>query len=134
MLGLVIIWPRKRLPNWFNNLGKYRMPFGVKSAPVRKARLRFMTFKEVPMNDGESRDWKQLLDEIMSETDKKTIEKKTFELETALVLRSQQIHSDGGTAAERTAIKDATNKLLRVKVEKLGYPIRPEIPKPRQRQ
>jgi hypothetical protein len=75
------------------------------------------------MKDGDSTSWKQLLDEILSETDKATIEKKTFDLETALVLRSQQLHSEGGTEAERTAIKNATNSLLRVKIEKLGYPI-----------
>jgi hypothetical protein len=80
------------------------------------------------MNDGDSSTkWKQLLDEVMKETDKAILEKKTLEIETALVLRSQQLHSHGGTEAERNAIKAATRSLLKIKIEKLGFPMDSEF-------
>jgi hypothetical protein len=76
------------------------------------------------MTDGESRtEWKQLLEEVLAETDKAKIELKAQELENALFIRSQEMHLFGGTEVERESIKVATQKLLRVKVEKLGYPL-----------
>jgi hypothetical protein len=80
------------------------------------------------MNDGETRtEWKQLLEEVLTETDIATIEKKAQELENVLFIRAQEIHMWGGTDEERQGMKDATNKLLRVKIEKLGYPIDPKF-------
>jgi hypothetical protein len=80
------------------------------------------------MNDGESTtQWKNLLEEMLAETDKAKIELKAQELENAIFMRSQEIHMWGATEVERESIKDATNKLLRVKVEKLGYPVDPKF-------
>jgi hypothetical protein len=76
------------------------------------------------MTDGESRtEWKQLLDEVLAETDHAKIELKAQELENALFIRTQEMHEYGGTDVERESIKVAIQKLLRVKVEKLGYPM-----------
>jgi hypothetical protein len=80
------------------------------------------------MNDGESRtEWKQLLEELLAETDKAKMELKAQKLENAIFIRSQEIHMWGATEVERESIKDAIRKLLKVKVEKLGYPMDPKF-------
>ena len=80
------------------------------------------------MNDGESRtEWKQLLEELLAETDKAKMELKSQKLENAIFIRSQEIHMWGATEVERESIKDAIRKLLKLKVEKLGYPIDPNF-------
>jgi hypothetical protein len=80
------------------------------------------------MNVGETRtEWKQLLEEVLAETDTAMIEKKAQELENALFIRSQEIHMYGGTDAERESMKAAAQTLLEVKVKKLGYPIDPKF-------
>jgi hypothetical protein len=63
---------------------------------------------------------------VLAETDEKQIEQKSQELENALFIRAQEIPQNGGNIAERESMRDATNKLLRVKIEKLGYPIDPK--------
>jgi hypothetical protein len=76
------------------------------------------------MNDEKGSDWKRLLDEVMAETDKQKLEGLTQQLENALFQRSQKLEAgDGSTEVERQAIKAAIAKLLRVKVEKLGFPM-----------
>jgi hypothetical protein len=78
-----------------------------------------------PMTEGESsKKWKELLDEVMAETDKEKLEGLAQQLENALFLRSQELETgSGSTEVERQAIKVAIDKLLRVKVEKLGFPM-----------
>jgi uncharacterized circularly permuted ATP-grasp superfamily protein len=76
------------------------------------------------MNDGETRtEWKQLLDEVMAETDKAKLEQKAIELETALFMRGQELALDGAAEVERKSLQDAIQKLLRVRVERLGFPM-----------
>jgi hypothetical protein len=82
-----------------------------------------------PMTEGESsKNWKELLDEVMAETDKEKLEGLAQQLENALFLRSQELETgSGSTEVEREAIKVAIDKLLRVKVEKLGFPMDPKL-------
>lgn len=79
------------------------------------------------MKNTKSSDWKRLLDEVMVETDKQKLEALAQQLETALFLRSQELEANGSTDVERKAVKVAIDKLLRVKVEKLGFPMDPKI-------
>jgi hypothetical protein len=81
------------------------------------------------MTEGESsKNWKELLDDVMAETDKEKLEGLAQQLENALFLRSQELEAgDGSTEVERQAIKVAIDKLLRVKVEKLGFPMDPKL-------
>jgi hypothetical protein len=82
-----------------------------------------------PMTEGESsKNWKELLDEVMAEADKEKLEGLAQQLENALFLRSQELEAgSGSTEGERLAIKAAIDKLLRVKVEKLGFPMDPKL-------
>jgi hypothetical protein len=76
------------------------------------------------MNKGTNSDWARLLDELLAETDKKKLEDLSQQLENALFLRSQELEAGNGASdVERQAIKVAIDKLLRVKVEKLGFPM-----------
>jgi hypothetical protein len=76
------------------------------------------------MNKETNSDWKRLLDELLAETDKKKLETLAQQLENALFLRSQELEAgNGSTDVERQSIKVAIDKLLRVKVEKLGFPM-----------
>jgi hypothetical protein len=79
---------------------------------------------EARMKGDKGSDWKRLLDELLVETDKQKLESLAQQLETALFLRSQEIEAGNGSSdVERQAIKVAIDKLLRVKVEKLGFPM-----------
>jgi hypothetical protein len=76
------------------------------------------------MNNDNGSTWKRLLDELLAETDKKKLESLAQQLENALFLRSQELEAGNGSSdVERQAIKVAIDKLLRVKVEKLGFPM-----------
>jgi hypothetical protein len=76
------------------------------------------------MNGEKGSDWKRLLSEVLAETDKQKLEGLAQQLENALFLRSQELEAgNGSTDEERQAIKIAIDKLLRVKVEKLGFPM-----------
>jgi hypothetical protein len=47
------------------------------------------------MCDYKESDWKRLLDEMVTETDRTTLEEKAVELENALFLRGQELPVDG---------------------------------------
>lgn len=79
------------------------------------------------MNNNKGSDWIGLLEELLAATDKREIELKAEELENVLFLRAQEMQVDGGTEVERQGIKEAAQKLLKVRVEKLGFPLGPNI-------
>jgi hypothetical protein len=79
------------------------------------------------MNNNEASDWIGLLEELLAATDKREMESKAEELENVLFLRAQEIQRNGGTEVERQGLKEATRKLLKVRVEKLGFPLDPNI-------
>jgi hypothetical protein len=77
------------------------------------------------MNNNEGSDWKRLLEELLVASDPREIEMKAEELENVLFLRAQELHSSGGTEVERQGLKEAAQQLLKVRVEKLGFPVDP---------
>ena len=80
------------------------------------------------MNEGKSSaNWERLFDEVMAETDKEKLRKKAEELENAIFVRGQELQSDGGTDAERQGLNEAIQRLLKVRVEKLDFPLDPEL-------
>lgn len=114
-----------------------RIARGSRSRALRSniAKRRWTTIESwrmtngAPMTEGESsKNWKELLDEVMAEADKEKLEGLAQQLENALFLRSQELEAgSGSTEGERLAIKAAIDKLLRVKVEKLGFPMDPKL-------
>jgi hypothetical protein len=76
------------------------------------------------MKDGNgSTNWKQLLQDLQVESDQEKIKTKAFELENALFARGLELPIDGEAGGEREEMRKATMTLLRIKVEKLGFPI-----------
>jgi hypothetical protein len=72
-------------------------------------------------------DWKQLVQDLLVENDKEKIKTKAFELENALFARGQELPINGKAGGERQEMRDASRKLLQVKIEKLGFPIDPKF-------
>jgi hypothetical protein len=72
-------------------------------------------------------DWQRLLHEVLAETDLEVLKTKADDLEMALFLRKQEIGPRKGLPLgpreEWHAMNDATRQLLRVRVEKLGFPM-----------
>jgi hypothetical protein len=77
---------------------------------------------EAPGNETAA-DWRRLLDECLIESDKNALHEKTNALEEALFVRLQQLSSDESAETEKAAMKEATWKLLRIRAEKLGFPV-----------
>jgi hypothetical protein len=79
------------------------------------------------MANVEGTDWQRLLHEVLAETDLEVLRTKADDLEMALFLRKQEIGRDEdlplGPREEWHAMNDATRQLLRVRVEKLGFPM-----------
>ncbi len=68
-------------------------------------------------------DWRRLLDECLAENDKNSLHQKANALEEALFVRLQELSSDESAETEKSAMKEATWKLLRIRAEKLGFPM-----------
>jgi hypothetical protein len=66
-----------------------------------------------------SRDWRALFHAVQNETDTEKLKKKVEDLEAAVFFRFQE-NPDPAEAEELTK---AVESLLKIKVEKLGYPI-----------
>jgi hypothetical protein len=79
------------------------------------------------MDESSSADWQKLLQQLLAETDKAKLKETADELEAALFVRSQALQSSPDGHAERKAIQDATNVLLKARAEKLGFPIDPKL-------
>ena len=79
------------------------------------------------MQNDKSAQWQRLLEELMTETDAERMRDKADELEAAIFHRCQSLACGDSEDSERAAIRAATAKLLRVRVEKLGYPLDPKI-------
>jgi hypothetical protein len=62
-----------------------------------------------------------------SKTIRIKIKTKAFELENALFARGQELPINGKAGGERQEMRDASRKLLQVKIEKLGFPIDPKF-------
>jgi hypothetical protein len=77
------------------------------------------------MSDGNGTDWPRLLQEVLAETDLQSLRKKADALEAALYFRSQELQKNPGVPGEQEAMKRASQTLLCLRVERLGYPKEP---------
>jgi len=68
-------------------------------------------------------DWRHLLKEMLAETDLVALRQKADDLETALYFHGQELRSNPEADAERKALADASQTLLKIRTEKLGYPL-----------
>ena len=68
-------------------------------------------------------DWRHLLQEMLAETDPAALRKKADDLETALYFHGQELRSNPEGEAGRKALADASQTLLKIRMEKLGYPL-----------
>jgi hypothetical protein len=75
------------------------------------------------MADIKGTDWPRLLAETLAETDPDELGIKATDLETALFLRGQEVGKDGTSQEEYESMQDAIRQLLRIRIEKLGFPI-----------
>jgi hypothetical protein len=72
-------------------------------------------------------DWKRLLQEVMTETDKAKLKQETEDLEAAIFYRSQELAHSADDHAEKEAIRQATVSLLQIRVDMLDFPLDPKI-------
>jgi hypothetical protein len=79
------------------------------------------------MQNGKSAKWQRVLEELMAGTDAEKMRNKADELEAAIFHRCQTLACGDAEDSERAAIKAATTTLLKVRVEKLAYPLDPEL-------
>ncbi len=79
------------------------------------------------MTDNKNADWNRVLQELLAATDKDKIKSKANELESLLFDRGQTLRSDAEAETERQSMKEAAKTLLKIRVEKLGYPLDPNI-------
>jgi len=84
---------------------------------------KFLDFLNTAMGYERGEDWQRLLKEALLETDQSDLERKAQQLEESLFLRAQQLDGAPDGEVEREAIKDAAHQLLRLRVERLGYPL-----------
>jgi len=82
---------------------------------------------EDSMKEGNGADWQCLLQQVVAETDKDKLTLLATELESAIFLRCQELECGDAAEDERQAIKEATMTLLRVRVEKLDFPLDPQV-------
>jgi hypothetical protein len=66
--------------------------------------------------------WKNLLEKVQRESDKDQILAGVYAAEEALTLWRQQLGNSAGHEEERLELQKATQTLLRLKTEKLGWP------------
>lgn len=77
-------------------------------------------------------DWPRLLQELLGEIDDpEVLGKKANDLEAALFFRSQDLENGSvhSSPEEREAMKKAARQLLKIRVDKLGFPIGPQLSK-----
>lgn len=66
--------------------------------------------------------WRALYDSCISETNPDRLKKLVFQLEEAIVLRYHDLANQPNAFDELQAIKRAAQRVLQLKVEKLGWP------------
>jgi hypothetical protein len=79
------------------------------------------------MTDNKNAEWNRVLQELLAATDKDNIKSKADDLESLLFDRGQTLRTDGEAETERQSMKEAAKTLLKIRVEKLGYPLDPGI-------
>jgi hypothetical protein len=71
--------------------------------------------------------WQKPLEEALLETDPDRLTASVCAAEEALLLRSHELIDAPDDGKERQAIKAATEELLRIKTERLGWPPIPDV-------
>jgi hypothetical protein len=66
--------------------------------------------------------WLDLYKSCLSETNPDKLEKLIYQTEGAIFLRSQELSTEHHLSEEVRALKEAAQKLLKLKTEKLGWP------------
>lgn len=66
--------------------------------------------------------WQALYDSCICETNLQRLEKLVFETEDAIFLRLRELATKPHLSDESQALKQAAQKLLKLKTEKLGWP------------
>jgi hypothetical protein len=66
--------------------------------------------------------WEQPLREAQSETDLEKVEEKCSAAESAMWNRMRELDNSPADNAEREAMKQAAQELLKIRSEKLGWP------------
>jgi hypothetical protein len=66
--------------------------------------------------------WIDLYKSCVSETNPDKLEKLIYQTEGAIFLRSQELSTEHRLSEEVRALKEAAQKLLKLKIEKLGWP------------
>ncbi len=77
-------------------------------------------------NSGHS-DWKVLFGDLLAEQDEKKIVEKLQIVENAIYQRAQELPLDDSGVEERREMRVASKRLLRLKIDKLGYPLDPKL-------
>ena len=65
--------------------------------------------------------WECLLQDLLREQDKEKLRQKADDLEEAIFFRFQELNGRPD-AAETAKLKEATQTLLQIRIEKLGFP------------
>lgn len=73
------------------------------------------------VNDPQS-SWQELYQAALVESDKEKLTQLVMAIEEAMFLRAQGLSDSKVDDKERTLMGDATQKLLTIKTEKLGWP------------
>ena len=67
-------------------------------------------------------DWRELYQVVIDETNPKSLELLMNDLEAAIWKRLREIDGNSNGTNERHEIAQASNKLLTLRIEKLGWP------------
>lgn len=65
--------------------------------------------------------WQKLLESCVSETNPARLEKLVFDTEDAIYLRLRELSNEPYPSDESLELKQAAQKLLQLKIEKLGW-------------
>jgi hypothetical protein len=66
--------------------------------------------------------WHEFYEEMLAETDTRTLKDRAELLETAMFLRCLQLQNSPESEGELAQIREAAKSLRKVQVEKLGFP------------
>jgi hypothetical protein len=66
--------------------------------------------------------WKELYERALGETDKQKLGELVLSAEAAIYRRYQDLQSSSNHHEERRTLKEAADRLLKVKVDELGWP------------
>jgi hypothetical protein len=78
--------------------------------------------EEIAMAENVTTSWKELYERALGETDKQKLGELVLSAEAAIYRRYQDLQSSSNHHEERRTLKEAADRLLKVKVDELGWP------------